>query len=88
MAAAKWTINTRGQQDLPYPGGRFNEKRCLPVWGLSTQRKFQNVVFVFQMASTHKKFPVTISVILQKCKVKVLGKSAVYFCKETMSQGQ
>jgi hypothetical protein len=26
-------INTGGQQELRYPAGRFNEKRCLQVWG-------------------------------------------------------
>jgi hypothetical protein len=44
MTTAKWTINTREQQDLPYPAARFNEKRHLPVCGgdaLSTQRKLQ-----------------------------------------------
>jgi hypothetical protein len=44
MTTAKWTINTREQQDLPYPATIFNEKNCLPVWGgdaLSTQRKLQ-----------------------------------------------
>jgi hypothetical protein len=29
---AKWTINTREQQNLRYRAARFNEKGCLPVW--------------------------------------------------------
>jgi hypothetical protein len=33
MTTAKWTINTREQQDLHYPAARFNENGCLPVWG-------------------------------------------------------
>jgi hypothetical protein len=33
MTAAKWTINTRGQQDLRYHPARFNGKGCLLVWG-------------------------------------------------------
>jgi hypothetical protein len=33
MTTAKWTINTGDQQDLLYPAARFNEKRCLLVWG-------------------------------------------------------
>jgi hypothetical protein len=33
MTTAKWTINTGEQQDLLYPAARFNEKRCLLVWG-------------------------------------------------------
>jgi hypothetical protein len=32
MITAKWTINTREQQDLRYPAARFNEKGCLQVW--------------------------------------------------------
>jgi hypothetical protein len=33
MTTAKWTISTGDQQDLLYPAARFNEKRCLLVWG-------------------------------------------------------
>jgi hypothetical protein len=32
--AFKGVKMTREQQDLPYPAAaRYNEKRCLPVWG-------------------------------------------------------
>jgi hypothetical protein len=33
MTTAKWTINTREQQDLHHSAARFNEKGCLWVWG-------------------------------------------------------
>jgi len=38
MTAAKWTINIREQQDLPYPAARFNEKGRLVVCGGDAQR--------------------------------------------------
>jgi hypothetical protein len=33
MTTAKWTINTREQQDLQYLAERFNQKGWLLVWG-------------------------------------------------------
>jgi len=33
MTTAKWTINTREQQDLLHSAARFNEKGCLWVCG-------------------------------------------------------
>jgi hypothetical protein len=33
LTTAKWTINTREQQDLCCPAARFNEKGCFLLWG-------------------------------------------------------
>jgi hypothetical protein len=41
MTTAKWTINTREQQDLHYPAARFNDKGCLPVWGWRCSKLLQ-----------------------------------------------
>jgi len=38
MTTAKWTINTREQQDLHHSAARFNEKGCLWVWGRDALR--------------------------------------------------
>jgi hypothetical protein len=45
MTTAKWTINTREQQDLHYyPAPRFNEKWCLLVWGGDNLRREESHV--------------------------------------------
>jgi hypothetical protein len=43
MTTAKWTINTREQQDLLHPAARFHEKVCLLMWGGDALTVFRTI---------------------------------------------
>jgi hypothetical protein len=83
MTTAKWTINTKEQQDLMKRG----VCQCAAEMLLICKENFK-----FSLCTSNRlhwqKFPVYNFGILKKCKAKTLGKNTSHFRKETMSQGQ